>query len=112
MVFTHLPSAVCLSLIPIPSSLALSLVFLIGRACTQSMDVAPRSAFLAAALPPDKRTAMMGFINVIKTCSTSIGPFVTGVLKDRGLFWVSFVAAGSLKALYDLGMLFTFVGRE
>lgn len=112
MVFTHLPSAVCLSLIPIPSSLALSLAFLIGRACTQSMDVAPRSAFLAAALPADQRTAMMGLINVVKTCSTSIGPFVTGILADHGLFWVSFTAAGCLKAAYDIGMLLTFAGTE
>jgi sugar phosphate permease len=112
MVFTHLPSAVCLSLIPIPSSLALSLVFLIGRACTQSMDVAPRSAFLAAALPPEHRTAMMGLINVVKTCSTSIGPFVTGALAERGLFWISFTTAGVLKAAYDIGMLLTFAGTE
>src|SRR5690348_16548924 len=112
MVFTHLPSAVCLALIPIPSVLWLSLVFLVGRACTQSMDVAPRSAFLAAALPKDQRTAMMGLINVVKTCSQSIGPYVTGRLARANLFWVSFVAAGSLKATYDIGILLTFAGRD
>jgi MFS family permease len=112
MVFTHLPSAVCLAMIPIPTSLWLALVFLVGRACTQSMDVAPRSAFLASALPPDQRTAMMGLINVAKTGATSIGPYVTGSLADRGLFWVSFVAAGSLKATYDIGILLTFATRD
>lgn len=76
------------------------------------MDVAPRSAFLAAALPADQRTAMMGLINVVKTCSTSIGPFVTGILADHGLFWVSFTTAGCLKAAYDIGMLLTFAGTE
>ncbi|KAL2833679.1 major facilitator superfamily domain-containing protein [Aspergillus cavernicola] len=112
MVFTHLPSAICLSLIPLPSLLPLSLTLLILRACTQNMDVAPRSAFLAAALPDDKRTAIMGSINVIKTLAQSLGPLITGVLAGKGWFGVSFVIAGVLKCVYDLGILVSFVGIE
>ncbi|KAL2126706.1 hypothetical protein VTI74DRAFT_377 [Chaetomium olivicolor] len=108
MVFTHLPSAVFLALIPIPSSLPLSLLFLVLRACTQSMDVAPRSAFLAAVLLPSERTAVMGAINVVKTTAQSLGPLITGILAGKELFWVSFVCAGSLKASYDLGLLAVF----
>ena len=112
MVFTHLPSAIALSLIPVPSSLTGAIVFLVLRSCTQSMDVAPRSAFLADIILPNERTAVMGAINVVKTCSQSIGPSITGVLADNGLFWVAFVMAGSLKATYDLGMLAVFLGHE
>lgn len=108
MVFTHLPSAICLAMIPIPSSLPIAMTFVILRACTQNMDVAPRSTFLATALPPDQRTAIMGTINVAKTCASSVAPLLTGLLASRDLFWVSFVAAGSLKAIYDIGMLVTF----
>jgi sugar phosphate permease len=112
MVFTHLPSAICLALIPVPSALPAALTFLVLRACSQSMDVAPRSAFLAAALPPEKRTAIMGAINVVKTCSQSLGPLITGVLADHNLFGASFTLAGILKAIYDIGMLISFAGRE
>ncbi|MCJ1419900.1 hypothetical protein MMC32_006256 [Xylographa parallela] len=112
MVFTHLPSAIALSLIPVPSSLTGAIVFLVLRSCTQSMDVAPRSAFLADIILPNERTAVMGAINVVKTCSQSIGPSITGVFADNGLFWVAFVMAGSLKATYDLGMLAVFLGHE
>ncbi|KAE8352695.1 major facilitator superfamily domain-containing protein [Aspergillus coremiiformis] len=112
MVFTHLPSAICLALIPIPNILPLSLTFLVLRACTQNMDVAPRSAFLAAALPSDKRTAIMGAINVVKTSSQSLGPLITGVLSNHGLFGLSFTIAGILKAAYDIGMLVSFAGKE
>ncbi|KAL2005054.1 hypothetical protein VTN00DRAFT_2904 [Thermoascus crustaceus] len=112
MVFTHLPSAICLALIPIPSSLPFALTFLVLRACTQNMDVAPRSAFLADALPPNRRTAIMGAINVVKTCSQSLGPLITGLLAGANLFWVSFVMAGSLKATYDIGMLVSFAGKD
>ena len=112
MVFTHLPSAICLSLIGVPSTLWLTLIFLVGRACTQSMDVAPRSAFLASILPADSRTAAMGIINVVKTTAQSVGPADTGLWASSGLFWVSFLVAGCLKATYDMGMLITFVMRD
>ncbi|KAL4891381.1 major facilitator superfamily domain-containing protein [Aspergillus ambiguus] len=112
MVFTHLPSAICLALIPVPSILPLALTFLVLRACSQSMDVAPRSAFLAAALPSDKRTAIMGSVNVIKTCTQSLGPLLTGVLASHNRFGLSFVIAGILKCTYDIGMLLSFAGRE
>lgn len=112
MVFTHLPSAIFLSLIPIPSSLPLAMTFVILRSCTQSMDVAPRSAFLAAVVLPNERTAIMGVINVVKTSAQSLGPLITGILAEYRLFWVAFVAAGSLKACYDLGMLAVFAGHR
>jgi sugar phosphate permease len=112
MVFTHLPSAIFLALIPIPSSLPFAMMFLILRSCTQSMDVAPRSAFLAAVVLPHERTAVMGLINVVKTSSQALGPTITGILAQRDLFWIAFVTAGALKATYDLGMLAVFAGHK
>ena len=112
MVFTHLPSAVALSLIPLPSTPGPAMMFLILRACTQSMDSAPRSAFLAAVVLPAERTAVMGVINVVKTFSQSMGPFITGLLASKQLFWVAFVCAGLMKASYDLGLLAVFAGHK
>ncbi|OAA61866.1 Major facilitator superfamily domain, general substrate transporter [Niveomyces insectorum RCEF 264] len=112
MVFTHLPSAVFLALIPAPHNVHISLLFLVLRACTQSMDAAPRSAFVAAVIPPQERTATMGLLNVVKTTAQALGPLITGVLADRHRFWVSFVCAGSLKASYDLGLLAVFKNHE
>ncbi|KAJ5633059.1 hypothetical protein N7490_009398 [Penicillium lividum] len=112
MVFTHLPSAICLLLISVPNNLPLALTFLVLRACSQSMDVAPRSAFLAAALPSDKRTAIMGAVNVVKTTTQSLGPLITGILARNNMFGISFIIAGGCKIVYDLGMLFTFAPKE
>ncbi|KAF3068685.1 putative membrane protein [Trichoderma lentiforme] len=112
MVFTHLPSSIFLSLIPAFPDVRLSLLFLWLRASSQSMDVAPRAAFLAAVIKPSERTAIMGVINVVKTTGASLGPFLTGTLADHGLFWVAFVTAGCLKATYDLGMLAVFQNHE
>lgn len=112
MVFTHLPSGLFLALMPIPSTLPFALTFLILRACTQNMDVAPRMAFLAAVILPHERTAVMGLINVIKTMAQALGPLISGVLASRGIIGYTFVAAGLLKASYDLGMLAVFAGHK
>jgi len=76
------------------------------------MDVAPRSAFLAAVVLPQERTAVMGFINVIKTSAQSIGPWITGLLAGRDIFWVAFMLAGAMKVTYDLGLLSVFAGHK
>ena len=110
MVLTHLPSAIFLALIPLPSQPWLAIIFLIIRSSMQSMDQAPRQAFLAAVVLPSERTAVMGIVNVVKTFSQSGGPVATGYLAGMGKFWISFLLAGAMKASYDLGMLKMFLG--
>lgn len=112
MVFTHLPSAILLALIPVPSNVILAMAFLVLRASMQSMDQAPRQAFLSAVVLPNERTAVMGVLNVVKTLSQSGGPVATGWLASLNKFWVAFVVAGSLKAGYDLTILKMFVGYK
>ena len=112
MVFTHLPSAIFLALIPLPSYAWLAMTFLILRSCMQNMDQAPRQAFLAAAVLPSERTAVMGAVNVVKTLSQSGGPVATGWLAGIGKFWLAFLIAGAMKASYDLAMLKMFLGYK
>ncbi|KAF2725927.1 MFS general substrate transporter [Polychaeton citri CBS 116435] len=109
MVYTHLPSAIFLALLPAPSSLFLTVVLLVARASLASMDQAPRSAFLSAVVLPEERTAVMGIVNTVKTMSQSSGPLITGSLAGSDRFWIAFVVAGSLKVGYDLGMLHMFL---
>lgn len=112
MVFTHLPSAIFLALIPLPTNAWLAMTFLILRSSMSSMDQAPRQAFIAAAVLPSERTAVMGVVNVVKTLSQSAGPTATGWLAGFGKFWISFLVAGGLKASYDLAMLKLFLGYK
>ncbi|KAK3115508.1 hypothetical protein LTR53_005084 [Teratosphaeriaceae sp. CCFEE 6253] len=112
MVFTHLPSAIFLALFPLPSSLVLTITFLVARSSLASMDQAPRSAFLSAVVLPGERTAVMGIVNTVKTMSQSSGPLITGSLASGDHFWVAFVIAGALKASYDIGMLTMFVNTR
>lgn len=41
-----------------------------------------------------------------------MGPFVTGTLITKKLFWVAFLLAGSFKVSYDLGVLFMFKNHK
>ncbi len=72
------------------------------------MDGAPRTAFLTSYVPGDERTSVMGIINVVKTICQSVGPTITGYLAGRGWIWISFLAAGCMKASYDLAILYFF----
>nr|OQO25337.1 hypothetical protein B0A51_06699 [Rachicladosporium sp. CCFEE 5018] len=112
MVFTHLPSAILLALVPLPPSVIITVIILVARASLSSMDQAPRSAFLSAVVLPNERTAVMGIVNTIKTMSQSSGPLLTGSLAQSGNFWIAFVVAGTLKAGYDVGMLTMFVSMR
>lgn len=112
MVFTHLPSAIFLALLPAPSAVWLTVILLVGRGLLASMDQAPRSAFLSKVVKAEERTAVMGIVNVVKTLSQSGGPTVTGILAGSDRFWIAFVVAGSMKASYDLGLLTFFLKVE
>lgn len=111
MVATHLPSSIFLGLLPAPSGLPLTICLLVGRSVLNSMDQAPRSAFLSLIVLPEERTAVMGVVNILKTLAQSSGPSLTGILAGRGHFWVAFVVAGSLKAAYDIMLLAFFGGK-
>ncbi|KAI5969953.1 hypothetical protein CANMA_000993 [Candida margitis] len=109
MVATHLPASVLLAVLPFPNSFVVTIAILVLRASMQTMDVAPKHVFLAATVPDDDRTAVFGFVNVVKTLAQIIGPSIVGVLTENGLQWVTFVVGGSLKVVYDLGVLVTFL---
>lgn len=116
MTFTHLPSAIFLGLVPLPpattSGTWTAMAFLSLRACTQSMDQAPRQAFLGAAVLPAERTAVLGVVNIVKTLAQAGGIGSTGVLAGAKLWVVMFTGAGVLKASYDLLMLWMFLGTK
>ncbi|KAK0648579.1 major facilitator superfamily MFS1 [Cercophora newfieldiana] len=114
MVFTHLPSAVFLGLIALPPAtplgtwLAMALLSL--RASTQSMDQAPRQAFISAAVLPGERTAILGVVNVVKTLAQAGGIGSAGVFSGKNLWVAALGLAGAMKASYDLLMLWMFLG--
>lgn len=116
MAFTHLPSAIFLMMVPLPSDTSagtwIAMAFLVLRACTQSMDQGPRQAFLAALLQPQERTAVLGCVNIVKTLAQAGGIGTSGFLTAHKYWVLTFSGAGVLKAIYDLMILWTFLGTK
>jgi MFS family permease len=109
MVFTHLPSSTAVLLFPLPNGIYLTVALFFIRTALNNMDQAPRSAFIAAVVRPDERTAVMGITSMLRTLAATAGPSVTGLLAGNDRFWIAFVAAGALRICYDLGLFAMFV---
>lgn len=109
MVFTHLPSSIASAFIPLPSSVGWTVGLLLFRAALNSMDQAPRTAFIAAVVKPEERTGVMGITSMLRTLAMSVGPSVTGILAGHNRFWAAFLATGICRIVYDLGLWVLFV---
>ena len=109
MVFTHLPSSIASAFIPLPRTIGPTVGLLLFRAALNSMDQAPRTAFIAAVVQPEERTGVMGITSMVQTLAMSAGPSITGILSGNRLFWVAFVATGICRIIYDLGLWVLFV---
>ncbi|KAI1322372.1 major facilitator superfamily domain-containing protein [Xylariaceae sp. FL0255] len=112
MVFTHIPSSTAVLLFPFPPYFWMAAVLLLVRAALNAMDQAPRSAFIAAVVKPEERTAVMGITSTIRTLAAMAGPTVTGLLASGRFFWVAFVAAGAFRLAYDIGLYTLFVNMK
>jgi MFS family permease len=112
MVYTHVPSSTAVLLFPFPNSVALTVIFLFIRTGLNNMDQAPRSAFIAAVVKPEERTAALGITTTLRTLAETTGPSITGILAGNNRFWIAFVAAGALRLAYDLGLWAMFVNMK
>jgi MFS family permease len=109
MVFTHVPSSAAVLFFPLPQNVALTVTLLLIRVGLNNMDQAPRSAFIAAAVKPEERTAVLGLTTILRTLASTVGPTVTGILAGNDQFWIAFVAAGILRLAYDFGLWAMFI---
>jgi MFS family permease len=109
MVFTHLPSSIASGFIPLPSSVGWTVGLLLFRAALNSMDQAPRTAFIAAVVKPEERTGVMGITSMLRTLAMSVGPSITGFLSGSDNFWVAFLASSICRITYDIGLWILFV---
>lgn len=112
MILTHLPASLILAILPFPSSQIVTVLLLMLRALMQSMDVTPKHVLLASMVPDSERTAVFGWVNVVKTLASMLGPSAAGFLTQDGRQWLTFVLSGSLKATYDVILMATFLAHN
>ena len=104
MVFTHIPSSVCLILAAVAPSLPVALGLLLVRSLLSQMDVPTRSAYVMAVVTPPERPAAASVTAVPRSLAAALGARVARALFAAG--WVSapLVMCGALKIAYDLAL--------
>jgi len=108
MVYTHIPSSLCLILAAIAPSLELALALLLVRAALSQMDVPTRSSYVMAVVTPPERPAAASITSVPRSLAAAASPVIAGALFAAGLEAWPFIICGGLKILYDLALLWTF----
>jgi MFS family permease len=104
MVFTHIPSSLCLIGAAFASSLEMALGLLLARSLLSQMDVPARSAYVMSVVTPAERPAAASFTAVPRSLASTIGPSLTGAMFAAGLMSAPLVACGVLKIAYDLAL--------
>jgi MFS family permease len=108
MVFTHIPSSICLIAAAFAPSLALTLALLLVRSALSQMDVPTRTSYVMAVVTPAERTAAASVTAVPRSLASAISPLFAGALLTLPFSGLPLVFCGTLKILYDVALLFTF----
>ena len=108
MVFTHLPSNVLLILVPFMPRLDLAIAVLLARFSISQMDVPTRQSYIIAVVDESERTAAAGITGVARTTGAALAPVLAmPLIASMTHDWMPFVAAGVLKIVYDLALLWS-----
>lgn len=108
MVFTHIPSSLCLIAAAFSPSLVAALALLLVRSALSQMDVPTRTAYVMAVVTPPERPAAASLTTVPRSLASALGPTLAGALLAMGWAGAPLVACGLLKIAYDLALLGAF----
>jgi MFS family permease len=105
MVYTHIPSSLCLIAAAFSSDLTVVLALLLVRSALSQMDVPTRSSYVMAVVTPAERTAAASVTAVPRSLASSISPAMAGFMLAGPFSGLPLVVCGCLKIAYDLALL-------
>jgi MFS family permease len=108
MVFTHIPSSLCLILAAFSPNLWLALALLLIRAALSQMDVPTRASYVMAVVTEVERPAAASFTSVPRSLASAISPALAGAMFSASLQAWPLVICGTLKIVYDFLLLMQF----
>ncbi len=108
MVYTHIPSSICLILAALSSDLTVALALLLLRSALSQMDVPTRSSYVMAVVTPPERPAAASVTAVPRSLASSLSPALAGLLLTTSFAGLPLIICGTLKIGYDVALLFSF----
>ena len=110
MVYTHLPSSLCLIAIPFCTDLSYAVTLLLVRSALSQMDVPTRSSYVMAIVTPQERAAAASVTSVPRSLAAAASPALAGYLLGVSTFGWPLIVGGALKIIYDILLLSIFSG--
>ena len=108
MVFTHIPSNLCLIVAAYSPNLYVACGFLLLRSALSQMDVPTRTSYVMAVVSPPERTTAASITAVPRSLASAVSPALGGALLTTACSGLPLVVCGSLKIVYDLALLYSF----
>ena len=108
MVYTHIPSSLCLIAAAFATSLEWALGLLLVRAALSQMDVPARSSYVMAVVTEAERPAAASVTAVPRSLAAAASPALAGALFAAGYQIWPLLLCGGLKIAYDLMLLAAF----
>lgn len=108
MVFTHLPSNVCLIAMAFAPNLSTVVFLLLLRSLLSQMDVPTRSSYVMAVVTPPERSAAAGLTAAPRSLAAALSPTISGYLLSASTFAWPLLIGGALKIVYDVTLLAMF----
>lgn len=108
MVFTHIPSSICLIAAALSPNLALVLILLSIRAALSQMDVPTRTSYVMAVVAPEERPAAASVTTVPRGLASAISPSIAGAMLGTAFSGLPLLICGALKIGYDVTLLLSF----
>jgi MFS family permease len=108
MVFTHIPSSICLILAALAPDATIALGLLLVRSALSQMDVPTRTSYVMAVVTPAEQPAAASVTAVPRTLASSVSPALSGILLNSAFAGLSLILSGVLKIVYDVSLLWAF----
>jgi MFS family permease len=80
MVFTHIPSSLCLIVAALSTNLAAVLALLLVRSALSQMDVPTRTSYVMAVVTPPEQPAAASITAVPRSLASSLSPVLAGAM--------------------------------
>jgi predicted MFS family arabinose efflux permease len=105
MVFTHLPSSLCVMALPFAPNLTVAIILLLVRGMLSQMDVPTRNSYVMAVVRPEERPAAASLTATSRSLASALGPLLAGWMMSVSPFAWPLLIGGALKVAYDLLLL-------
>jgi hypothetical protein len=109
-ILPHVVSNLLVMVVPLMPTWQLAVGTWLARYLFAQMERPARQSYTMAILPEDERAAASGVMSVARNAAAAVAPGLAGALLSNPALGLPFLAAGSIKLVYDAALFLLFRG--